>query len=131
MGIFNGVATSPPPWTKGPGTCKRTYGPYSGYPWSFISGSGCWESGTWCKGNGKGGKWGWQEAGPVWIDRGLTSGYNIKVQDLPRGPPPVTSEFLRRRLADDLSGHTRRVMRSVTDIHATYTAESGCGPALC
>ena len=68
---------------------------------------------------------------PVWIDSGLTSGFNIKVQDLPRGPPPISSEFIRRRFAEDLSGPARWVMRYFTAFHVTYAAESGCGAALC
>ena len=98
----------------------------SGWPYGWGS-RDHWKGESW-KGSGKG-KWGKQ--GPVWIDRGHNSGYKIKVQDLPRGPPALSSAFLRQRIADDLEPRDRWVLRYITDVHVTYTAESGSGGVLC
>ena len=124
---FTGASAARTPWAVEGKGGKGKYGSGSGWPYGWGS-RDHWKGEAWWKGSGKG-KWGKQ--GPVWIDRGHNSGYKIKVQDLPRGPPALSSAFLRQRIADDLEPRDRWVLRYITDVHVTYTAESGSGGVLC
>ena len=69
-------------------------------------------------------------AGPTSIKGRLTSGYNIKVMDLPRYPQ-VDASMIRQRLRDNLGRMGFDwALGNLVDVHATYTAEFGMGCGL-
>ena len=68
--------------------------------------------------------------GPTWIKGRFTSGYKIKVMDLPRYPQ-VDASMIRQRLRDNLgSMGFDWALANLVDVHVTYAAESGMGCSL-